>query len=70
MTASELPCHRWDSQLSHWYMYISASVYPDDTLGDASNYCRNPDDEIIVWFFTTTSVRWDYCAVPVCKREC
>ena len=70
VTALGLPCQRWDSTLPHWHVYTHASDYPDDTLDEASNYCRNPDNELTVWCFTTTSVRWDFCAVPMCDSEC
>ena len=41
-TASGLPCQRWDSQLPHEHINNHAGRFPDATLEEAANYCRNP----------------------------
>ena len=44
------------------------SDFPDATVGDAGNKCRNPRrDEVILWCYTTdNNTRWDFCDVPLC----
>ena len=69
MTASGLPCQRWDSQSPHSHPNSDASRFPDATMGETTNYCRNPDNDATLWCYTTTSVRWDYCAVPMCESR-
>ena len=44
--------------------------FPDVTLDDAANYCRNPDGEPKLWCYTTDpGTRWQYCNVPLCEGE-
>lgn len=32
-----------------------------------NNYCRNPNNELMPWCYTTdTGKRWEYCNVPRC----
>ncbi|CAH1779946.1 unnamed protein product [Owenia fusiformis] len=66
-------CQRWDSQYPHKHSYTDASKYPDATLGDASNYCRNPGSEEETegpWCYTTNpDVRWRYCGIPMCTSR-
>ncbi len=54
-------CKRWDS-----YGY-SASAFPDATLSDAQNYCRNPDYSYTLWCFIDYSYHYQYCYVPFCQ---
>jgi len=54
--------------------YISVdfqdSDFPDESVQDAVNYCRNPDPLLRTegpWCFTTDqNLVWDYCSVPFC----
>lgn len=41
-TITGLPCQRWASQSPHAHHYQDASKFPDASLIDAQNYCRNP----------------------------
>ena len=45
--------------------------YPDDTIQDASNYCRNiGGDRNNVWCITAWwASEWEYCDVPLCSGE-
>ena len=70
VSASGLPCQLWDSQLPHWHVNNDISNFPDDTMDEASNNCRNPDGSYTPWCYTTTSVRYDFCAVPMCESKC
>ncbi|CAH1786991.1 unnamed protein product, partial [Owenia fusiformis] len=41
-TSGGLTCQRWDSQFPHKHGQNKASNFPDNTVLDANNYCRNP----------------------------
>ncbi len=44
--------------------------YPDASLEDAVNFCRNPDLGETVWCYTMNpEVRWEYCDVEMCTGE-
>jgi len=69
-TTSGLQCQRWDSQTPHSHTYyVDADEFPDASVSEAENYCRNPsNDEPKLWCYTTNpEVRWGYCDVPVCN---
>ena len=70
VTVSGLTCQPWYSQQPHAYQFHDVSLFPDFTLQDAANFCRNPGiDKSSPWCFTTDpDVPWEYCDVPVCKR--
>ena len=46
--------------------------FPDGSIAEARNYCRNPDGKSGgPWCHTTDPNRdWDYCAVPLCNGKC
>ena len=69
VTVSGLPCQRWDSQSPHYHLNTNVLLYPDASLQEASNFCRNPDEEKTVWCYTTTSLRWEFCAIPMCDSK-
>ena len=77
VTQQDIDCQRWDSQQPHAHSYTNTAKFPDDTLADASNYCRAPDGRTIPWCFTTSvDQRWDYCNMDdinagiQCKINC
>ncbi|XP_016429181.1 muscle, skeletal receptor tyrosine protein kinase-like isoform X2 [Sinocyclocheilus rhinocerous] len=65
MTASSIPCQRWNQQDPHQHR-LSLDVIPE--LRNAENYCRNPGGESDrPWCYTTNpNIRWEYCLVPKC----
>ncbi|CAH1786990.1 unnamed protein product, partial [Owenia fusiformis] len=67
-TASGKQCMRWDSQIPHKHTPLEDDQFPDNSVKDASNYCRNPDNEPQgPWCFTTdVNSRWEYCGIPYC----
>ena len=68
ITSSGLTCQRWDSQHPHQHG-MSVSDFPDETLEDAGNFCRNPDGEPGPWCYTQDpSKRWEYCDIPPCRK--
>ena len=67
-TANGTACQRWDSQSPHSHNYTTNDYYPDATITDAANHCRNVDDEDLPWCYTTDpDVRWEYCNIPDCS---
>lgn len=64
-------CQRWTSQIPHRHRYNTRHFFPDRSLEESSNFCRNPDDTggtAGVWCYTTDlHVRWDFCDVPYCS---
>ncbi|KFQ30229.1 Plasminogen, partial [Merops nubicus] len=64
ITESGNACQQWNMQFPHRHGWIP-DRYPCKGLEE--NYCRNPDGEKRPWCYTTTSsVRWEYCAIPHC----
>ncbi|XP_049324431.1 muscle, skeletal receptor tyrosine-protein kinase isoform X3 [Astyanax mexicanus] len=65
VTASGIPCQRWDQQDPHPHR-LPVDVIPE--LSNAENYCRNPGGESDrPWCYTSSPrVRWEYCLVPKC----
>ncbi|KAL4231380.1 hypothetical protein ACF0H5_008959 [Mactra antiquata] len=63
-------CQRWDSQYPHEHEYIDASSYPEGSLTDAENYCRDPSNSGFTWCYTTDpDDRWGPCDVTRCETE-
>ena len=59
-TRSGKTCQKWTSQHPHKHSQTPLKK-PDKGLGD-HNYCRNPDNELGPWCYTTDpDVRWEYC---------
>ncbi|CAH1802432.1 unnamed protein product [Owenia fusiformis] len=69
ITKSGKTCQRWDTQSPHKPNHdIKPSNFPEDTLKDAENYCRNPDNaQEGPWCYTTDiNKKWEYCYVQKC----
>ena len=72
MTETGKTCQRWDVNTPH-------VVHPDvaeklliyeDSLTDAQNYCRNPNEADRPWCYTTDpNERWEYCALKECGKS-
>ena len=67
-TRTGLECQRWDAQSPHTHTRNDPAKFPDATLQDAHNFCRNPDQEPGgPWCYTTDpSERWQYCDLEMC----
>ncbi len=69
ITASGRMCQKWDRQSPHSHANTKPTAFPDASMAEAANYCRNPDGEPSLWCYTTdSSERWEYCDIPVCRR--
>lgn len=62
-TSSGRTCQRWDSQYPHPHDAGSSnSSFPDGTVEDAKNYCRDPTMEGTLFCYTTDPDReWEPC---------
>jgi integrin beta 3 len=68
VTKSGRTCQRWDSQSPHSHNFDSYD-FPRQSIANAENYCRNPDNEDEgVWCYTTDpNKRWEFCDVDFCE---
>ena len=70
VTVSGRTCQAWTSQSPHPHTKTQIETFPDASLADRQNFCRNPDNEPGVWCYTTdAAVRFELCDVPVCSRK-
>lgn len=69
-TVSGRTCQRWDSQTPHEHINNDPARFPDASLDEVANYCRNPDnDEGGPWCYTTDpDIRYEYCAIEFCDQ--
>ena len=72
-TVDSRPCLRWDEQ-QYKDAVVYASFFPDATLIDAANFCRNPDSDTKgLWCWTDkyywADNVWGYCDVPSCNGK-
>ena len=61
-------CSRWDA-VSH--NFTESERYPDASMSDAQNYCRNADGKLEgPWCFVDGPfVEWDFCDIPTCDGK-
>ena len=72
VTASGKTCQAWTATSPHDPQSAAKtpSNFPDASIVDASNYCRNPDGDSGPWCYTMDpSTRWEDCDVPCCDGE-
>jgi hypothetical protein len=68
-TVNGIECQRWDSNTPHkpQSSLIRADKFPEYSVADASNYCRDPSKTGRPWCYTNDpNDRWDFCKVPSC----
>lgn len=70
ITASGRVCQRWNSQLPHAHN-INVDDLPDASLGDAANFCRNPDGRSTgPWCYTLdVDLVTETCGIPLCTGK-
>ena len=60
-------CQAWASQSPHHHEMTDPDRFPDATLEDAQNFCRNPDGKLYPWCYTQEpKTNWNYCNIPDC----
>ena len=67
-TASGKMCQAWTATSPQDPGDMSHLIFPDASVEDASNYCRNPDGESFgPWCYTMDPhTRFERCGVPSC----
>ena len=70
VTESGKECQAWASQFPHSHTRNQDSMFPDGSVTNASNYCRNPDNgDGGLWCYTTDpGTRWEKCNVSLCGQ--
>jgi len=70
VTVNGRTCQAWTSQSPHQHKNNKDHKFPENSVADAVNYCRNPDNEPVgLWCYTTDpKVRWEACDVPACGQ--
>jgi len=71
ITETGKACQAWDSQSPHQHTYDKDAMYPDGSVKEASNYCRQPDPNSNdgLWCFTTDpNKERERCNVPFCGQ--
>lgn len=68
ITKSGLRCQSWNTQIPHSHRYFDVSRFPDQTLQEAENFCRNPDKRADgPWCYTTDpNTETESCGVVHC----
>ena len=69
VTINNDECQRWDSQAPHTHYLDDPALFPDASLSDAQNFCRNPNKLAEgPWCFTMDSdTKWERCDIPSCN---
>jgi len=68
-TVSGRRCQAWTAQSPHKHSYSTKpEKFPEDSVADAKNYCRNPSGYYKgFWCYTTDpNKRWELCDIPRC----
>ena len=70
VTPSFYTCQAWTSQTPHSHEMTDPDLFPDNTIEEAQNFCRNPDGASAgPWCYamdTTFITRKWTCNVPYC----
>jgi len=68
VTKSGKICQRWDVQTPHKHTRNDITKFPESSLAEANNYCRNPDNASDgPWCYTMDpEKRWESCDVHFC----
>ncbi|XP_060591426.1 plasminogen-like [Ruditapes philippinarum] len=60
-------CQRWGSQTPHKHTRTQPIRFPERSVTDAANYCRDPDGLGLPWCYTTDpKIRKQYCGIYEC----
>ena len=69
-TINGYTCMPWADNYPHVKSSFASTAdnFPEDSLLEAQNYCRNPDpNDHAPWCYTTNAFkRWDYCDIKKC----
>ncbi|CAG0884311.1 unnamed protein product [Darwinula stevensoni] len=66
VTLSGSPCQRWLTPIPKVHEKWNRASRFSDELDGNHNFCRNVDEDLGPWCYTTAQQRWEYCDVPFC----
>ena len=69
VTENGLTCQSWGTNAPHSRATaaVNPDNFPDATIADAANYCRNPIVSPRPWCYTIDpNKRAEYCDIPAC----
>jgi len=74
VTRSGRQCQHWSSNTPHqvYAGFTNIGRYPDRSLADANNYCRNPSttNDKVLWCYTMDpNMRFEECDIPFCDGK-
>ena len=69
VTESGITCQTWTTTDPQEHDLMENFRYPDQTIEDASNHCRNPDSDARIWCYQIEGDRYDWCDIPMCTGE-
>ena len=69
-TKSGHKCQHWVAQSPHEHNMTDPSKFPEETIAEAQNFCRNPNNHTEgPWCYTMEpKVEWETCDIAFCKR--
>ncbi|KAL4237283.1 hypothetical protein ACF0H5_002002 [Mactra antiquata] len=68
LTRNGKECQRWDTQTPHSHN-LTDENFPEASLSDAENYCRDPTASGYTWCYTTDpETSWETCDVFSCTK--
>ena len=67
-TKSNRVCQNWASQYPHSHFHGSHDFeFPDGSVAAAQNYCRDPTNDGLIWYYTTDpNKRIEACDFKIC----
>ena len=67
--------HTWHGKKCEWWFYAplpTSFVFPDDSIYDSSNNCRNPSNNSFgpwcLYMNANFKISIGYCMIPLCSR--
>ena len=72
VTRSGFVCQKWNTDTPHQRYENARNLdnFPDSSLEQAMNYCRNPTSSLSPWCYTTQADKvWEYCQIPKCESK-
>ena len=68
VTFTRATCVKWSDVLSSSSSLNDGNLFPDASVADAENFCRNPDKKGSgPWCYTSLSGDWESCGIIMCE---
>lgn len=66
ISTSGKPCLPWKDMVKNFKI---PHRFPDETIAEAENFCRNPTNKTLGPWCFVDSVNWEYCDIKKCKSR-